>query len=64
MDFRVLHSPDVKHYKQVDAAVAKGRSASFPIRRICSYLAPDFFLTVNTVLVRPVLEYCLDPTTA
>ncbi len=32
-DLGVLHSPDMKHHEQVDAAVAKARSAAYLIRR-------------------------------
>ncbi len=66
-DLGVLHSPDMKHYEQVDAAVAMARSAAYLIRRAFTYLTPELFLKVYTALVRPVLEYCIQawsPTTA
>ncbi len=33
-DLGVFLTPDMKHYEQVDAAVAKARSAAFLIRRV------------------------------
>ncbi len=36
-DLGVLHSPDMKHHAQVDAAVAKARSAAYLIRRAFTY---------------------------
>ncbi len=66
-DLGVLHSPDMKHHEQVDAAVAKARSAAYLIRRAFTFLTPEVFLKAYTALVRPVLEYCIQawsPTTA
>ncbi len=58
-DLGVVLSPELKYHSQVDAAVKKARNAAFLIRRVFRYIPTKVFLGAYNVLVRPVLEYCI-----
>ncbi len=52
-------SLELKRHIQVDAAIKKARNAAFLIRQVFRHLPMKIFLRAYTVLVRPVLDYCI-----